>query len=224
MKSNIETPVKFALVVVIWLIWWWAAVAQLSQAADLAVLLGGPLLVFPMILAACRLLGKDPSAGRTSWMTMFVHYAVGILLGVPIARAIVTYPDWPAMILPVPRPVGLLLLLLTGAVTLLTMLNLALKGLGAPFAIALSQKVASEWMYAWTRNPMALAGLAFLVSLGIWFQSWLFVLWALLLVSPALLFFIKVYEERELEARFGASYLEYKSHTPFLFTRKPQRS
>jgi protein-S-isoprenylcysteine O-methyltransferase Ste14 len=31
-----------------------------------------------------------------------------------------------------------------------------------------------------------------------------------------------VYEERELELRFGASYLEYKSRTPMLFPRKPR--
>jgi len=97
-----------------------------------------------------------------------------------------------------------------------------LKGLGAPFAIALSRKLAADWLYAWTRNPMVLAGLAFLLSLGIWYQSALFVLWVLILFAPALLFFVKVYEERELEIRFEASYLEYKSRTPMLFPRKPR--
>jgi protein-S-isoprenylcysteine O-methyltransferase Ste14 len=44
----------------------------------------------------------------------------------------------------------------------------------------------------------------------------------LLLVTPALLTFVKVYEERELEIRFGVSYLEYKAKTPMLFPRKPK--
>jgi protein-S-isoprenylcysteine O-methyltransferase Ste14 len=70
---------------------------------------------------------------------------------------------------------------------------------------------------------MVLAALAFLLSLGIWFQSALFVLWVLILFAPALLTFVKVYEERELEFRFGASYLDYKSKTPMLFPRKPKR-
>ena len=112
-------------------------------------------------------------------------------------------------------------MILTGAATLLTVVNLALRGLGAPFAIALSKKLAVDWLYAWTRNPMVLAALIFLLSLGIWYQSALFVVWVLFLFAPALLFFVKVYEERELEARFGASYLEYKSKTPMLFPRKP---
>jgi protein-S-isoprenylcysteine O-methyltransferase Ste14 len=70
---------------------------------------------------------------------------------------------------------------------------------------------------------MVLAGLALLTSLGIWFQSALFVIWAIVVFAPALLFFVKVYEERELEIRFGASYLEYKSRTPMLFPRKPAK-
>ena len=102
------------------------------------------------------------------------------------------------------------------------MANLALKGLGAPFAIALSRKLTVDWLYAWTRNPMVLAGLAFFLSLGIWFQSALFVLWVLILFAPALLFFVKVYEERELELRFGSLYLEYKSRTPMLWPRIPR--
>jgi protein-S-isoprenylcysteine O-methyltransferase Ste14 len=77
-------------------------------------------------------------------------------------------------------------------------------------------------LYAWTRNPMVLASLSLLLSLGIWFQSALFVLWALLLAAPALLYFVKVYEERELEIRFGESYLEYKARTPMLFPRRPR--
>ena len=159
---------------------------------------------------------------RAIWTNTFVHYAVGISLGVAIIRAIITHPDWSGWTLPIPAWIGLLLVVITGATGLLTVINLALKGLGAPFAIALSRKVAGDWFYAWTRNPMVLASMALLVALGIWFQSALFVLWALILVTPALLTFVKIYEERELEIRFGTSYLEYKSKTPMLFPRKPR--
>jgi protein-S-isoprenylcysteine O-methyltransferase Ste14 len=116
----------------------------------------------------------------------------------------------------------LLLVIITGAAFLLTVVNLALKGLGAPFAIALSRKLVADWLYAWTRNPMVFAVLAFFLSLGIWFRSTLFLLWVLILLAPALLFIVKIYEERELELRFGASYLAYKSKTPMLFPRRPR--
>jgi protein-S-isoprenylcysteine O-methyltransferase Ste14 len=69
---------------------------------------------------------------------------------------------------------------------------------------------------------VVLAGLAFFLSLGIWFQSALFILRALILFTPALLFFICKFEERELEIRFGASYLEYKAGKPMLFPRRPK--
>jgi protein-S-isoprenylcysteine O-methyltransferase Ste14 len=69
---------------------------------------------------------------------------------------------------------------------------------------------------------MVLAALAWFLSLGIWFRSLFLVLWVLVLCTPALLFFVKLYEERELEIRFGSSYLEYKSRTPMLLPRKPR--
>ncbi|MEJ2147607.1 MAG: methyltransferase [Acidobacteriota bacterium] len=96
-----------------------------------------------------------------------------------------------------------------------------LRNLPAPYDCFSNETCHGLRLYAWTRNPMALASLALLVSLGVWFQSALFVLWALALCAPALLFFLKMYEERELELRFGTSYLEYKSRTPMLFPRRP---
>jgi protein-S-isoprenylcysteine O-methyltransferase Ste14 len=208
--------------VFIWFIWWWALSAPLSKILNLSIIVGGVLLVFPLVWLGRIILDREPTTSRAAWITTFVHYALGILFGVPIIRAIITHQDWSGWKLPIPVGIGLLLVIVTGAATLLTMINLALKGLGAPFAIALSKKLAADWMYAWTRNPMVLAGLAFLLALGIWFQSTLFLLWVFILFTPALLVFVKIYEERELEIRFGASYLEYKSRTPMLFPRKPR--
>jgi protein-S-isoprenylcysteine O-methyltransferase Ste14 len=93
-----------------------------------------------------------------------------------------------------------MLMIVTGAVVMLTVLNLAVGGLGAPFAVALSKRLAVQWMYAWTRNPMVLSTIAFLLAVGLWLQSTLFVLWMIVLVAPAWLFLLKVFEERELLA------------------------
>jgi len=220
MRKVIEFPAKVILLALIWLIWWWTLNASLSNVVNLSIIVGGVLLTFPLVWLGRKMLDREIS--RVDWITMCVHSSLGVTFGVPIVRAVTTYQDWPGWVLPIPSGIGLALVLITGAAFLLVVANLALKGLGAPFAIALSQKLAMDWFYAWTRNPMVLAGLALLLSLGIWFQSALFVLWALLLFAPALLFFVKVYEERELEIRFGASYLEYKSKTPMLFPRKPK--
>ena len=206
----------------IFFIWWLAINAPLSNVVNLSIIVGGVLLVFPLVWLGRMILDRQPTTNRAAWITTFVHYSLGILFGVPIIRAVITHPDWSDWKIPIPVGIGLLLVIVTAAATLLTVVNLALKGLGAPFAIALSRKLAADWLYAWTRNPMVLAALAFFLSLGIWFQSAWFVLWVLILFAPALLFFVKVYEERELELRFGALYLEYKSRTPMLWPRKPR--
>ncbi len=220
--NNSLKLVRIGLMALVWLLWAWMLFGQFSPPVDVIIIVGGPLLVYPVIWLARKALDREPTEARAAWVATYVHYAVGGLFGAAVIRAIVTQAAWPGPTLPIPTQIGLLLVILSSAAGLLSVINLALKGWGAPFAIALSQKAAVEWMYAWTRNPMALSGLALLASLGILYQSWLFVGWALLVVSPALLYFVKVYEECELEIRFGESYLAYKAKTPFLFPRRPR--
>ncbi len=223
MKHAVELVFRIALVAFIWVIWWWAINAPLSNLMNLSIIVGGALLMIPSVWLGRKILDRYHTTGRVAWITTFVHCAIGLTFGVALMRALTTHHEWSLWVLPVPAEVGLLLVIVTGAASFLSVMNLAWKGFGAPFFIALSQKLSSDWMYAWTRNPMLLAGFGFLLSLGIMFQSTLFVLWVLIIVIPEFLFFVKVYEERELEFRFGASYLEYKSRTPMLFPRKPGR-
>jgi protein-S-isoprenylcysteine O-methyltransferase Ste14 len=223
MKLTRESLVNFVLWVLVLFVWIWMFNQALSYTLNLSIIVGAVILIYPVVWIGRKVLDRQPITSHAVWITMFIHYAVGGLFGVAIIRAMTTYRDWSGWMLPIPTGVGLVLVIVTGLAGLLTVVNLALKGFGAPFAIALSKKLAIDWLYAWTRNPMVLAGLALLMSLGIWFQSAMFVLWAVVVFAPALLFFVKVYEERELEIRFGASYLEYKSKTPMLFPRKPGR-
>ncbi len=223
MRQVTEFLARLALLAFMLCVLLWMLNAPLSNTANLMILVVGPLLVFPFVWLGRTILDRHRTTSWAVWTTTFVHVSMMFSLGVPIVRAIVTHQDWSVWILPVPPEIGLALVLITGAASLLTVVNLALRGIGAPFFIALSRKLAADWLYAWTRNPMVLAVLALTISLGIWFQSWLFVLWALVFFAPALLVFVKVYEERELEIRFGASYLDYKSRTPMLFPRRPKR-
>jgi protein-S-isoprenylcysteine O-methyltransferase Ste14 len=219
MKHLLWAFARIALFVFVLWLWVWVLDQRLSIGVNLSIIVGGILLVFPVVWSERKMLDRKPTLSRVTWITTFVHYAVVLLLGLSLFRAVVTHQEWSGWTLPVPTEIGLVLVLITGAAALLTVVNLALKGLGAPFAIALSRKLVVGWMYAWTRNPMVLATLAFILSLGLWFRSLLFVLWVLFLIVPALVFIVKVYEERELELRFGASYVEYKSRTPMLFPR-----
>jgi protein-S-isoprenylcysteine O-methyltransferase Ste14 len=222
MRQVLEFPIRILLLGAILCFFGWASAATLSFAIDLSLIVLGVLLTFPVVWLGRIMLDKQPTLLRAIWTTTIVHYTVVVVLGIAFIRALKTHRDWSGWLLPIPEEVGLLLVLVTGGAALLSVINLALKGLGAPFAVALSRTLAVDWLYAWTRNPMVLATLALGLSLGVWFQSLLFVLWVLALVTPALLVMVKVFEERELEIRFGASYLEYRSRTPLLFPRRPR--
>ena len=220
MKHVIGSFVRIVLSAFVAVVLWWASIASLSNVINLSIIVGGTLLIFPVAWLGRKILDRNQT--EVARITTFVHFAVLLLLGVPFIRALTTHQDWPGWLLPVPPEIGLVLVIITGAACLLTVVNLALKGFGAPFFIVLSRRLAADWLYAWTRNPMVLATLAWFLSLGIWFQSVLFVLWVLILFAPALLTYVKVYEERELEIRFGPSYLKYKSRTPMLFPKRPK--
>jgi protein-S-isoprenylcysteine O-methyltransferase Ste14 len=218
-----EGLLRFALFILILVFWSWLIRRPFSTTADLLIIAGGILLIFPVVWLGRKALDRQPTAEHTVRITTIAHYALVFLFGTAIFRAIGTHQEWPGWVMPIPEKIGLALVYITGVILTATVVNLALKGLGAPFAVALSRKLAADWMYAWTRNPMVLATLAYLLAIGILFQSAFFVLWVLILVTPAWLVYLKVFEERELEIRFGASYLEYRSRTPMLFPRRPKK-
>jgi protein-S-isoprenylcysteine O-methyltransferase Ste14 len=205
-----------------WIVWLWLINQTWSLPTAFSVAVGGVLVILPAVFIARRLLDRQPTVEQADIITTIVHYLVAIFFGSAVIAATevgLNSPSWPV---PIPAWLGLGIMLVSGIAIVLVVVNLAIKGLGAPFAVALTRSVATDWMYAWTRNPMVVSALAFLIGLGLWLQSALFLIWVLIVVSPAFLLYLKVYEERELEIRFGEAYLEYKTRTPMLLPRKPQ--
>lgn len=221
MKHIRQSLVRIILMAIILTIWLWVLNMPISKVLNLAIIIGGVLLSYPLVWLGRKALDRHQTTDDAIRITTFVHCGLALTYGIPIVLALSTHRKWPGWLLPIPSEIGLILVIITGTACFLTVVNLALRGLGAPFFIALSRKLAVDWLYAWTRNPMVLTALALLVSLGIWFRSLYFVLWAIVIFAPALLFFVKEFEERELEIRFGESYKEYKSKTPMLFPKKP---
>jgi protein-S-isoprenylcysteine O-methyltransferase Ste14 len=100
----------------------------------------------------------------------------------------------------------------------LGMSNKSLRALGSGAnAFRLTKKVVEGDIYKYTRNPMSLG--YYLSTLGLSFitGSALLTLYVILGLIPAHLFFLKFFEERELELRLGKEYRAYKQKTPFLF-------
>jgi len=96
------------------------------------------------------------------------------------------------------------------------------KGNGAN-AFRLTDRIVQTDIYMRTRNPMSLGSYLWTLSLGLISGSRLFTYVVLLGFIPAHIFFLKYFEELELELRFGEAYKQYKQKVPFLIPkfRKP---
>jgi len=113
-----------------------------------------------------------------------------------------------------------MLLVVAGAALMLWCFVLFLRvGKGSPHPfVAKTQRLVITGPYRIVRNPMmygvggVLAGIALWVgSLGLWFGVGMFVVFVSL--------FVPLYEERDMERRFGEEYREYCRRVPRWFLR-----
>ena len=114
--------------------------------------------------------------------------------------------------------VGTITLILGIFLGFASVLTLLFYGMGLP-AIYLSEKLAGKGLYTFTRNPMSLGFYIMLISFALLRGSIFFILWSLIVIIPTHICFLKFFEERELELRFGEPYIEYKKRIPFLLPR-----
>ena len=109
---------------------------------------------------------------------------------------------------------GLVMTALGVALYLWTIVLFALAH-GTQVPVAPTQKVVTSGPYAVSRNPMVTSAIFMVCGAGVVLDSWSFIL-AGLVIPTAYLVYIKLVEEKELEARFGEEYLRYKKATPFI--------
>lgn len=105
---------------------------------------------------------------------------------------------------------GVLLLVAASALGLACAVTMARIGRGTPLPGAMAHRLVIAGPYRRVRNPMAVAGVAQGVAVGLIGTSWLVIVYALaggvlwhLLVRPL--------EEQDLASRFGADYQRYRS-------------
>jgi len=91
-------------------------------------------------------------------------------------------------------------------------------GRGTPAPVMPTQRLIVEKPYTYCRNPMTLGTALFYLGVAIGLGS-LSALALALIYPVGILVYIKLIEEKELEARFGSEYVEYKRNTPFLIPR-----
>jgi len=89
------------------------------------------------------------------------------------------------------------------------------RGRGTPLPVMATQTLLIAGPFAYCRNPMSFGTIILYSGLAIWAGSWsaigLVTTFAVVLIT-----YLKFVEEKELEARFGQSYTEYKRTTPFI--------
>lgn len=212
------------LLIVLSITWYILTALDLPDGVLLAASLVG---LAGLVLAAWlgrRALNRHPTLDAAARVTADVHNAVIALLGSSTIAAVRLFRSNPGWYIPIPDAVGLVLVLITGLLLLASTANLILSGLGVPVAILPTRRLATDWLYDWTRNPIVLSALLFLFSLGIWMHSTWLVAWTVLLVTPTAILLLLWFEERELEIRFGAEYLAYKARVPMLIPRPPARA
>lgn len=89
---------------------------------------------------------------------------------------------------------------------------------GTPLPMMPTQKLLIDGPFKQCRNPMTFGTVMAYLGVGILVGSLSSIIF-ILIIGGALLTYIKRFEERELEIRFGQDYLEYKKTTPLFIPR-----
>jgi len=110
---------------------------------------------------------------------------------------------------------GAVMMLVGFCIMAISVVILLDRGQGLP-GFALTKKIAANYIYKYTRNPMSLGFYILSGAVGFLSGSTFLTMCAFILIIPAHVFYLKFFEERELEIRFGQSYKEYKKRVPFL--------
>ncbi|WP_460794817.1 methyltransferase family protein [Microbacterium sp. GXF0217] len=124
---------------------------------------------------------------------------------------------------PVVRIVGGVLLVAMSALGIWSAVTMSRLGDGTPLPSAMPHRLVISGPYRFVRNPMALAGIAQGVAVGMLLGSWLVALYAL---SGSLVwnFLIRPHEEADLEHRFGAAYADYRDRVRCWIPSRPTSS
>lgn len=155
--------------------------------------------------------GRTPAALLLGTLGQIAVFWSFFLVVLPLAIVFVER-RW-SLGIAVPPPavaLGAFVLVAASALGLWSAATMATLGGGTPLPVAMAHRLVIAGPYRWVRNPMALAGIAQGVAVGLLLQSWLVVGYALLgsLVWNAV---VRPFEEADLEERFGDEFRAYRA-------------
>ena len=124
----------------------------------------------------------------------------------------------PSLPLPHHQGLGVGAFSLASALGVWSATMMAVQGRGTPLPLQTARKLVVHGPYRFVRNPMAVAGIAQGLAVGMYLANWLVISYALvgavswhILCRPA--------EERDLLQRFGEPYRAYRSAVPLWWPR-----
>ncbi len=120
--------------------------------------------------------------------------------------------------LPVLMAMGAVMLLVGLYLYLASFMALGRLGKGLA-AFRLTRELAEGAIYQRVRNPLSLGYYLLVLAAGLLAGSRMLLCAGALLVIPAHVLYLRFFEEKELECRFGEPYRDYKERVPFLAPR-----
>jgi protein-S-isoprenylcysteine O-methyltransferase Ste14 len=173
-------------------------------------------------------LRRSPNLARAECYSRIMHFLFFSGLGLPFIIACFT-PGLAALdaLLGLPPLPDFFLLRLLGAflaIPGLYLMSISGKALNAQGsganAFKLTRRIVVQDIYRRTRNPMSLGYYLVGLAIGLLTGSTLLIVYVMLGIIPAHLFFLCYFEELELSLRFGPAYRQYQQQVPFLIPRR----
>jgi protein-S-isoprenylcysteine O-methyltransferase Ste14 len=172
-------------------------------------------------------LRRRPSKENAEKSSRIMHFLFFAGLGSPFVIGFVnpglTHLDGLVGLPPLPlKPVFLItdIILSLPGLYFMGASNISLRALGSGAnAFRLTKRIVEHDVYKYTRNPMSLGYYLIGLSIGFLSGSTLMTLYVVLGIIPAHLFFLRFFEDLELELRFGESYKVYKQKVAFLIPK-----
>lgn len=132
------------------------------------------------------------------WFLPTIIYEVESTLGLGVYRF--TSPFW--------RVTGVVLFLLMSSLGITSGMVMAIIGQGTPLPLDCTRQMVIVGPYRYVRNPMAIAGISQGIAVALYLGSPLVLIYALLGIL-GWNYFVRPWEEQDLEQRFGNSFRDY---------------
>lgn len=176
----------------------------------------------PLAFRSADRVGTARLLARTGMQTLFFWGT--FLLVIPVVVSLVE-AQWMLRI-DVPlavRIAGGVLLVCATTLGIWSAVSMSVKGEGTPLPSQMARRLVTTGPYRYVRNPMAVAGIAQGVAVGLLLGSWMVVAYSLfgsILWNTV----VRPLEEADLESRFGSDFAAYRSRVACWVPVRPAAS